>query len=317
MIRLSSLAPFTLAVLLAAGATSPQAPAHAQGLLGFSNGDGGEDLEIEADEGIEWRRDEQVYIAFGNASATRGQGTVYGDRLVAHYREVDSADAEQSDGGMLGGGRTQIYRVEAIGNVRLVGQDGTAYGDHSVYDVDREVVILTGDNLRLETAEDVVTARDQMEYWPERNVAVARGDALAVSGERQIRAEVLSAHFMESGEDGGETPEGGRDGQRLSHIEAFENVRITTAEEYARGDRGIYDARTEIAELFGEVRLTRGDNQLNGGYAEVNLQTGISRLLASAPGEDARERVRGLLRPERAGEGEANADGGSVNAGGE
>ncbi len=52
-----------------------------------------------------------------------------------------------------------------------------------------------------------------------------------------------------------------------------------------------------MAELFGAVKITRGQNQLNGGYAEVNLATGVSRLLAAPPGGVAEGRVRGLLVP--------------------
>ena len=44
------------------------------------------------------------------------------------------------------------------------------------------------------------------------------------------------------------------------------------------------------AVLDGDVKVTRGDNQLNGGRAEIDLRTGISRLLA-AEGTP----VRGLL----------------------
>ena len=42
----------------------------------------------------------------------------------------------------------------------------------------------------------------------------------------------------------------------------------------------------------GNVRITRGQNQLNGAEAEVNVKTGISRLL-SAPAQ----RVQGLVMP--------------------
>src|SRR5271156_3600133 len=58
-------------------------PAPAQGLLNRSSGP----IAIDADEGIEWRRDEKVYIATGNAKAERGDVTVTAHRLIAYYRE--------------------------------------------------------------------------------------------------------------------------------------------------------------------------------------------------------------------------------------
>ena len=47
------------------------APAAAQGLKGLQSGN--QPLEIDAEEGIEWRRNEQLYIARGNAEAIRGE----------------------------------------------------------------------------------------------------------------------------------------------------------------------------------------------------------------------------------------------------
>jgi len=50
------------------------APAVAQGLKGLQSGI--QPLEINAEDGIEWRRNEQLYIARGNAEAIRGELTV-------------------------------------------------------------------------------------------------------------------------------------------------------------------------------------------------------------------------------------------------
>ena len=49
---------------------------------------------------------------------------------------------------------------------------------------------------------------------------------------------------------------------------------------------------TGIARLAGNVHITRGQNQLDGQEAEVNMKTGIARLLR---GNDAR--VTGLVVP--------------------
>ena len=80
--------------------------------------------------------------------------------------------------------------------------------------------------------------------------------------------------------------------QRLQRIEAFGDVHVSTEAEIAVGDRGVYNAETGIAVLAGNVKITRGKNQLNGDYAEVNTHTGISRLLSDS------QQVRGLFVPE-------------------
>lgn len=286
-------------------------PAAAQGLVG----EGAEGpLQIDAEDGIEWRRDEQVYIARGNATATRGQVTVYGDRLIAHYRDTggNSSDGSGNQGQNSGldTGDTEIFRLEAVGSVRIVDQRANARGDRGVYDLDQQVVVLTGDDLQFETEQETITAEDSLEYWEARDLAVARGDAVAVREDRRIQADVLTARFDSQQQDGaetasaesadsGETDGGEADGRarEIERIEAFGNVRISTPEEYARGDRGVYNTRTQIATLTGNVRLTRGDNQLNGGWGQVNLETGVSRLLGAPPESGETQRVRALLEP--------------------
>ena len=58
--------------------------------------------------------------------------------------------------------------------------------------------------------------------------------------------------------------------------------------------RDRYNATTEKAILSGDVRITRGQNQLNGARAEVDFKTGVSRMLADGD----KGRVKGLLTPE-------------------
>jgi len=67
---------------------------------------------------------------------------------------------------------------------------------------------------------------------------------------------------------------------------------------YARADRGVYYIKDEFAQFWDNVRLTRDENQLNGAYAEIDLVTGVNRLLAAAPDEPPSNQVKGLILPE-------------------
>ena len=64
--------------------------------------------------------------------------------------------------------------------------------------------------------------------------------------------------------------------------------------EVVRGDRGVYSPATGMARVLGAVRITRGENQVNGREAIVNLRTGVARLVA-AP----QNRVQGLIVPDQ------------------
>jgi lipopolysaccharide export system protein LptA len=265
-----------LAAALIALAAGP-GPALAQS-LGLGALEGEAPLEVLADDGIEWQRDAKLFIAEGNARAKRGDVTVHARRLVAHYREA--AD---------GGSNVEIYRLEASGAVRIVSTKEQAVGESAIYDIDRQVFVLTGGDLSLTTPEARITAQESLEYWTERELAVARGGARAFGEQRLLSADVLTARFERDSRTGESA---------IDRIEAFDNVEIRTAEEVVRGDRGVYQLSTRIASLAGSVKITRGQNQLNGDLAEVNLQTGVSRLRAAPGGKPSR--VFGLIRPERA-----------------
>ena len=257
-----------LSVIVLATAT-----ASAQGITS-SVKQGGAPLEITADYGIEWRRDDQVYVASGNARAAQGDLAVYADVLTARYRENEQGD-------------TEIYRIEANGNVRMVSPTETIYGDDARYEVNERYLILTGDDLRLEAEDGLITANESLEYWEDKKVAMARGDAVAVKEDKRVRADELVAHF-EAGAEGG---------MELISVDAVGDVQISTPKEYASGRTGTYYVQKQLATLSGDVKITQGKNQMNGEYAEVNMETGVSRLLAAPPGRSAPAPVRGLLVP--------------------
>ncbi|MGE0719215.1 MAG: LptA/OstA family protein [Alphaproteobacteria bacterium] len=252
-------------------------PAAAQSLGSVDIGSSDAPLEVTAEDGIEWRRDEKVYVARGNARAARGDLSVTADVLTARYRE----DAD---------GKIEVYSIEAEGNVRLASADSVVSGDRAVYDIDKAVLLVTGGNLRAETPKAVVTARDSLEYWDQRRVIVARGDAVAVEGDRRVEADRLTGYLR-----GADAAESG-----IYQVEAEGNVRLTTPAEIVRAAKAVYNLDKEIATLTGGVKITRGQNQLNGDSAEVNLKTGVSRLMGNPSATGAGDgRVHTLIIPDR------------------
>jgi lipopolysaccharide export system protein LptA len=331
------LAPLFLGLALAAG------PAAAQGIDLSKGGP----VDVTANDGIEWRQAEQVVIARGDAKAVRAGSTVDADRLVARYRPstknrggggTTAAAAAPAAGGAGGGspesalgGGNEIWRLEAEGNVRISTATDLARGDRAVYDIDQAVMVLTGRDLSLTSAQQVITARDSLEYWSAKRMAVARGNALVVDRQedRRVRADTLVAYFLEdasggagasaagaarpqqqpvrpaasSGSGGREPPGAGR----IDRVEAFGNVEVRTATEVVRGDRGVYSPATCMARVLGNVRITRGENQLNGREAIVDLCSGVARLVSQPGG-----RVQGLIMPNEESSGGAAPGGGAA-----
>ncbi len=231
-------------------------------------------IEIYAHEGIEWDQNALTYIARGDARAIQGDVTVYGTILTARYRKA-------ADGG------TEIWRLDADGKVRIESPKGIVYGEKAVYDMDTSILVVTGNNLKLVKTKETVTARDSLEYWQEKDMFVARGGALAVLKERKIKADILTAHLRKD-----ENEE-----SKVYRVDAFGSVLITTPTDIARGEKGVYFVDTGIATLTGSVKITRDDNQLNGEIAEINMNTGISRILAGAEKGGKSKPVRALIVP--------------------
>lgn len=252
------------------------APAAAQvtGLTG-----GNKPLKINADQGIEWRRDDKVYLARGNARVVSGEVTVRAQVMRAFYRQGSS---DSND----------VYRVEAEGGVRIDGPGESAYGDTAVYYLDEGVAVLKGKNLRLVTERETIVAEDSLEYWEDvdgRPVAVARGKAVATRDGDRVEADVLTASLASRG--------GGR---QVTQIDASGGVTIVQAggEKKAESQRAVYYVAERVATLHCDVRITQGENRLNGQYAEFNLETGVSRITPDSSGCGGDSQVRGLFQPE-------------------
>lgn len=288
------LAPVALGLTLAAGtglAQQAAAPVPApQATTPSLEIGGSKPIEVDAPAGFEYHDKLQVAIARGGATATQGDMVLTAETLAAYFRKTAN-------------GGNEVYRLLAEGDVKLKNGDRMAYGSRAIYDLDKSVAVLTGEGLRLTTPNETVTARDSLEYWRDQELAVARGDALAARPQDRIRADRLVALLARDAQDK----------LGLSRIDADGGVVITTKSETARGDKGTYDLDSEQALLTGNVRVTRGQNQLNGPAAAVDLKSGISRILSRVPGTGPAttqpaapatgERVKGLFIPNRQGEG--------------
>lgn len=257
-----------LAFLLSALLVSP---AYAAEPATASFAGSGAPVAIDADS-LEFNQTARSYTARGNAVVEQNGVVIKADVLTAHYIE----DAN---------GKNTFTEVHATGNVHITSGKGQIFGERGVYDVQREVAVLKGSNLRMITDEDTVTAKDAIEFWQKENMAVARGEAVAIRGANRVAANLLTALLTKNA--------GGQ--MEIKRVGAEGDVMITTPAEIAQGNTGVYDVAQQKATLNGNVRITRGPNQLNGNRAEVNMATGVSRLLA-APGQ----RVRALVVPKDA-----------------
>lgn len=273
------------------------------GLMGQGHGP----LDLSSENGIEWDREKRTYTLTGKAQAIRGDVTVNADKIVALYREkpataqakpadakpVDPNTGEAAPAG-AGSAADDVYEVDAYGDVVIHSPTEVVVGEKAVYDLDKAVVVLTGSNLRLTThASQVVTARDSLEYYDQSKLAIARGNGVATQIDRRVSGDVLTAYIEQD-------PKTGE--SRINKVDAFGNVRVSTPTQVATGNKGIYNMQTNFATLIENVKVTHGQDQIEGEYGEVDMNTGISRMLSGPAAGKAGARVHGLLVPKDASE---------------
>ena len=242
-----------------------------QQLSNFSNDEN--PIEIFAEEGIEWHKNKNKYVAIGNAKAVSGSLSLKSDRIEAFY-------TEKEDSGM------NIKEVKAKKNViiedkkmRIVG------GNYAEYKTTKDYFLIVGKNILLTSEANTLKSKEKLEYWRSKNIAIATGKAEAQKDKEFIvLADKLVWYLKED-----------KNKTTVKKILGFKNVSIKTNNEVAFSDKAIYNNDTEICKLYGNVKLQRGDSFLLGEYAEVDLKKGISKLLP-APGNSMKEnKVKALI----------------------
>ncbi|WP_336760639.1 LptA/OstA family protein [Asaia sp. VD9] len=275
----------------------------------------GEQVHISSAGPQTYDHDAQTVTFVDQARAIRGDVTIDADQLIGFLRKKapdpnapKPADDQPQDGekkpgddGAMGGSM-ELYRMEAIGHVHIYTTTDQAWGDKALYDIDQAVLVMTGKALKLTTPQDVMTARDVMEYHANIRMSVGRGDATVTTNDgKRIKADVLVAFSKADSAPANapKSPAPGGDGtarsSKLDRAYAWGHVMLRTPNETATGDRGVYVFDTEMARLIGHVHVTSGQNQNNGASAIVNMKTGVA-IMNPAPGQ----RVEGLVIPNEA-----------------
>ena len=247
--------------------------------LNMASGAKDQPIEIIADNGIEWQQENEILIASGNAKASRGGVNVEAEVLRAYYKKKT-------------GGGADLYRLAAAGGVKIYSGTDSIIGRTAVYDFEQAVLRVDGKKVVFKTGADTISATKQMEYWEHQNMAVARENAVAVHEGKTIRADIMKALLRKK-----------KDGKTEVYlVEAFDNVLIVSEQDRVRADRGIYKTDSGIATLTGNITITRADSILTGDQAEVNLNTGVSKLLTVNKLQSRgsrKKRIRGLIYPQK------------------
>lgn len=164
-----------------------------------------------------------------------------------------------------------------------------------------------------------------LEVRDKNRMATFSGDVQVVQGDTTIKCQTLVVFYgaehgsvaarpvaaaAQSGEGAAGGPRGRKGlsapqgAQDIRRIEARGGVTITTRDQIATGDLGVYDPKKKTMTLTGNVVVTQGKNVLHGDSVVVDTVTGDAHFES---GVSTQNRVRALILPKK------DADGGSSN----
>lgn len=217
-------------------------------------------VQIDAGESLEWLRSDNMYRATKDVVITQGDTVLKSDTAEAHY---DAA-----------AGPSSLTEIILTGHVVMTtGTDvkqSTAIGDKAVYDTRTQIMTLTGAHVQFTSGTTVVKANKQMTYDAATHKATASGGAIVEQPDQVLRAQNVTAWL-------------GKDGKGLERADAQGDVTITRGNkaqpEVAQSQKAHYDAKNKKITLDGDVKITRGDNHMQGARATMDLQSGQSALV--------------------------------------
>ena len=135
---------------------------------------------------------------------------------------------------------------------------------------------------------------DSMEVQQARNLAIFKGNVEAVQGRINIRANEIHVWYQpKSANKGGKSAAGSdpASDSTITRIDAIGKVFVSSPDETAQGDKGLYDIAKKQIFLTGNVVLTRGKNVIRGEKLTLNMATGRSEI------QGGKTRVQGIFQP--------------------
>lgn len=234
------------------------------------------DMNLTADNRVEWHHKTQKMVAIGNAVATRGDMQVRADKMTADYKKDSSS------------GKNQITQVHAIGNVKMKSPRADAFGNTLDYNLEQDNIILRGEPAKIKTATETITAEDNITYYPSQQKAIAIGNVNADNGKDKIFGDKMIAYFEQTKKQS--------DNLEMKQIEIYGNVKIINQGTTVWADKGLYNPKTAIVKLYDNITIEQNGNRLQGDYAQSDLNSGISKILA---GKTSKQRVTGIFKEKR------------------
>jgi len=138
---------------------------------------------------------------------------------------------------------------------------------------------------------------NSLEVRDKEKTAVFIGNVVVTQGDTVMRCKELTVHYVgnalaldpKQNPPATQTQQKDASAQRIKRLVAVGGVIVTSKDQKATGDRGVFEMATNIVTLTGNVIITQGQNVMRGEKLTVDLNTNQSTLGGT--------RVQGLLIP--------------------
>ncbi|MEM8790663.1 MAG: LptA/OstA family protein [Pseudomonadota bacterium] len=122
---------------------------------------------------------------------------------------------------------------------------------------------------------------ESLEVRQSEQLAIFSGNVVAGQGTMRLTADKLNVFYREQGGSDDGTDDSGDTGA-IEKIDAVGNVFLCNGSETAQGATGTYDVKSGKVRMAGNVVLTQGINAIAGPRLEIDLNTGIGRVIGTA-----------------------------------
>ncbi|MBD5405693.1 hypothetical protein HDR59_04060 [bacterium] len=230
-----------------------------------------EDIELTADNGLEWNQKEQKIIMRENATAKSPEYELKADLIEAFYKEPGK----------------KIYNVIATDNVDIKSKEENITTDKLTYDLNKDIINLTSikNPTTLKNKDSEIIAKDDVIYYKAKNYATAKNAKIINTG-RTLFADDIRVDFERTKNDANE----------LKKVIANGNIKLIDGEEELYGDTAEYNPKTGFATISGNVYFKKGTQaNLTGGKIIYDMKTGIARVLP----KEGEGKVKGVFSTDK------------------
>lgn len=133
-----------------------------------------------------------------------------------------------------------------------------------------------------QTTQSVEIVADRFVIKERQNQSEFSGNVVVTQPDLQVWADRVIVHYGAGGT------------SDIESFEALDNVRIKSDQQTATGDRAVYDPKTRILRLTGNVRVINDSGVVTAPELIVNLETDVSEFSTGGSGG----RVTGVFTPD-------------------